>query len=132
MRPVLHVIEASRAHRLKCITSVNSKISDVVVTAAAESADVVIHVVFHHVIGFRCLDERELTDLYGVEQGIHPGQWLYRVEAGGWFDLERTRGVLGFLENMPELVEYVVADRITCVNVLALALPVIEVRQQAG
>jgi hypothetical protein len=50
------------------------------------------HVVFRQPIGFRVLDEADLTEYWNTYS--EPRGWLWEVERGGWLELKRDRPFL--------------------------------------
>lgn len=79
-------------------------------------------ITFKNVIGFRVLDEGNLLEFWISEVRV-PG-WLWDVQAGGWFDLEKERG--GFVEgyhDYPERKEYLVIGMDDCVSILTTSEP---------
>jgi len=54
-----------------------------------------------------------------------PGGWLWRISAGGWLDLERTRS--SFITGLgDQYSEFLVLGTDDCVSVIASADPVLE------
>ena len=79
-----------------------------------------VRVVFRDVIGYRVIDEREITEFWNDYS--EPNGWLWEVLSGGWLSLERTRknfNPLGL-----ELREFFVVDNY-CINVLCPETPTI-------
>src|SRR5690606_6455845 len=47
------------------------------------------HVVFRQPVGFRVMDEMDITEYWNTYS--EPHGWLWEVVSGGWLDLERRR-----------------------------------------
>jgi hypothetical protein len=79
-----------------------------------------IYVEFRDVMGFRVLDEGELTEFWSPD--VRPGGWLWQIDQGGWLDLEKTRPFFfAGIGDTPD--EYLVAGVNDCVSVLATSVP---------
>ena len=76
--------------------------------------------IFRDVIGFRVLDERDLTEFWNTYS--EPNGWLWEVQSGGWLDLERERATFNLHEVVPGLREFLVVDD-KCVSVLSRKAP---------
>ena len=76
--------------------------------------------VFRDVLGFRVLDERDLTEFWNTYS--EPSGWLWEVRSGGWQDLERKRATYNSHEVVPGLREFFVVDD-KCINVLCRQPP---------
>jgi hypothetical protein len=68
--------------------------------------------IFRGALGFRVLDERELTEFWNTYS--EPQGWLWEVKRGGWLELEATRSNFNILE-LPTR-EFLVVDDF-CVSV---------------
>ncbi|MFE3443479.1 hypothetical protein ACFXNW_10640 [Nocardia sp. NPDC059180] len=76
-------------------------------------------VVFRRPLGFRVMDEGDLTEYWNTYS--EPNGWLWEVSGGGWLELERRRP--SFWRGQDgALREYLVVDE-TCVNVLCWEPP---------
>jgi hypothetical protein len=82
-----------------------------------------IYIIFKNVIGFRVLDEGNLLEFWDKE--VRTSGWLWKVESGGWFELEKLRS--GFLAQHlgQSNKEYLVTGINDCVSVLADSEPII-------
>jgi hypothetical protein len=69
-------------------------------------------VTFRGALGFRVLDERELTEFWNTYS--QPQGWLWEVKRGGWLDLETMRPNLNLLQFPAR--EFFVVDEF-CVSV---------------
>jgi hypothetical protein len=78
------------------------------------------YVEFAGVIGFRMLDEGDLTEFWNPR--VRAEGWLWQVKAGGWLDLEAIRS--GFMHH-PDGKEYLILGLDGCVSVLSKSAPVI-------
>jgi len=79
---------------------------------------------FDYVRGFRMLDEGDILEFWSADD-YEPAGWIFEVQDGGWFDLERTRS--GFLSyDNDKLREFLVATSNSCLSILALKAPNIE------
>ena len=76
--------------------------------------------VFRDVVGFRVLDERDLTEFWNTYS--EPNGWLWEVRSGGWHDLERIRATFNPGEFVDGLREFFVVDD-KCVSVLCRTPP---------
>ena len=78
---------------------------------------------FDGVRGFRLLDEGDLLEFWGEE--ARSDGWLWEVEEGGWFSLEKLRE--GFVSGITGgYREYLVAGENDCISVIATNEPKIE------
>ena len=75
-------------------------------------------IVFREVIGYRVIDEREITEFWNDYS--EPNGWLWEVLDGGWLSLERSR--VRFNPLQLALREFFVVDNY-CVNVLCAEPP---------
>lgn len=93
------------------------------ITLGFDDIESPIYVVFKNVIGFRVLDEGNLLEFWDKEARV-PG-WIWTVESGGWFELEKLRA--GFLaqDHGNSHNEYLVSGINDCVSVLAESEPMI-------
>jgi hypothetical protein len=83
----------------------------------------VFYIDFINVVGFRLLDERNLLEFWDPQVRV-PG-WIWKIDKGGWFDLEQTRN--GFIENIHEnslIKEYFVTGINECINVMTPSDPI--------
>ena len=81
-----------------------------------------IEVIFKNVIGFRVLDEGDLLEFW--DPNVRAAGWIWKVESGGWFDLEKTR--TGFLTGYQQDLhpgEYLVLGINDCVNIFSVSEP---------
>jgi hypothetical protein len=82
-----------------------------------------VHATFHESRGFRVLDEGDLTEFWNPE--TRPDGWLWRISAGGWLDLERTRPA--FITGLgDQYMEFLVVGVDDCVSIIASAEPVLD------
>jgi len=83
-------------------------------------ADVDITVVFDDVIGFRVLDEGDLS-FWWKDHDLRKG-WLYCVESGGWFELESKRK--DFISGDCDFyLEHLVVGLNECVSIISKSKP---------
>lgn len=82
-----------------------------------------IYVIFKNVVGFRVLDEGNLLEFWDKDVRV-PG-WIWRVESGGWFELEKLRA--GFLaqHHGDSHNEYLISGINDCLSVIAESEPII-------
>lgn len=76
-------------------------------------------VLFPMPIGFRVLDEGDITEFwprYSSDKG-----WLWEVLGGGWLDLERQRAL--FLSGRLDLREFLLTSDGDCISVLVGSPP---------
>jgi len=95
-----------------------------VVTMDSIDGKPMLDVIFNAPVAFRVIDELHLTEFWN-EYSL-PNGWLWRVHAGGYFDLECSRKtfISDFYSTTSPLEEYlIVADQ--CVSVIAVGPPVL-------
>lgn len=82
-----------------------------------------VYVIFKNVVGFRVLDEGNLLEFWDNDIRV-PG-WIWKVESGGWFELEKLRS--GFLaqHHGTNHDEYLISGINDCVSVIAKSEPII-------
>ncbi|MEJ2795233.1 hypothetical protein WAE56_17640 [Iodobacter sp. LRB] len=84
---------------------------------------------FQSVEGLRMLDELDLASVWinSASQAL-ASTWLFKVNAGGWLELESTRDdfYTQHQENQP--YEFLIGGYLECVSVLSLLPPVIQER----
>ena len=80
-----------------------------------------VYVDFTNIIGFRVLDNGNLVEFWNDEC---PSDWLWEVNDGGWFDLEKQREgfVTGYFEK-DLLTEYLVIGIDDCISILSPSAP---------
>jgi hypothetical protein len=84
---------------------------------------------FRNTVGFRVLDERDLTEFWNTYS--EPNGWLYEVEAGGWLELERTRPRFDAPQFYGRVREYFIVDD-KCISVLSNEAPqIVDVREES-
>lgn len=77
------------------------------------------HVVFRDPMGFRVLEEGDLTEYWNTYS--EPHGWLWEVERGGWLELERQRPTF-WRGEQDGIREYFLADD-HCINVVTWTPP---------
>jgi len=77
-------------------------------------------VTFRDVIGFRVLNESDLLEFWNTYS--QPHGWLWRVQSGGWFDLERSREQFDVARVHDTAEEYLVGGD-TCVSIITAHPP---------
>jgi len=95
------------------------------ITLSFEKIDRPIYVTFKRIRGFRVLDEGNLLEFWNPAVRV-PG-WIWLVENGGWFDLEKLRG--GFVESYHDnefLKEYLITGINDCISIFASCEPEIK------
>ena len=107
------------------ISHVNYDLWTLRITLGFEKIDSPVYVEFKNVVGFRILDESNLLEFWDKNEKV-PG-WLWKIESGGWFELEKLRE--GFLaqhhgENHNEFLISGIND---CISVIAESDPIITV-----
>lgn len=78
-----------------------------------------VYLIFKNLNGFRVLDEGNLLEFWNNNIRI-PG-WIWIIEKGGWFDLEKTRN--GFVEGYHEneyRKEYLILGQNDCVSIISM------------
>ena len=82
-----------------------------------------LRIVFRDSLGFRILDERDLSEFWSTYS--EPNGWLYEVLQGGWMELELTRKWFSSPSMFKNLREYfLVGDK--CISVLCQSPPEFE------
>jgi len=79
-------------------------------------------VTFDEVIGFRMLDERDLTDVWS-DPDYDPDASVYKVMSGGWLELEKSRSAFLVDFVADDVQEFLVTSGSECVNVLVRTPP---------
>ena len=122
--PKCKVFEASLRYKEKIMRALHYDGVSLVIDIQGERKFSFARVTFTQVIGFRVLDEHDLTEFwnnYNEQNG-----WLYEVMEGGWLELEISRGRFAsgvmFEKN---LKEYLFVDD-DCISVLSTTPPEIE------
>ncbi|BDU08023.1 hypothetical protein FMUBM48_42860 [Nocardia cyriacigeorgica] len=77
------------------------------------------HVVFRQPVGFRVMDEMDITEYWNTYS--EPHGWLWEVVSGGWLDLERRRPTF-WRAHEDGIREFFLVDD-QCVNVLCWDTP---------
>lgn len=92
------------------------------VTLKFFTSNTLIYVVFRNVVGFRVLNEGNLLEFWNPE--IRVSGWIWEIEEGGWFTLEKLRKefVEGLQENKLRK-EYLVLGINDCVSVITCSSP---------
>ncbi len=105
------------------IFNINYDLWTLKITLGFNDIDRPIYVIFKNVIGFRVLDEGNLLEFWDKDVRV-PG-WIWKIESGGWFELEKIRN--GFLaqHHGKSHNEYLVTGINDCVSVLAESEPII-------
>ena len=89
---------------------------------AAKKAPTAI-VEFETILGFRVLNERDLTEYWPACST--PNGWFFEVQSGGWLSQERERDGSCIAAMNPEAKEYLVTGDDDCVSVLSRGAPVV-------
>jgi hypothetical protein len=107
------------------IVNINYDLWTLRITLLFEKIDRPIYVTFKRIRGFRVLDEGNLLEFWNPAVRI-PG-WIWLVENGGWFDLEKKRG--GFVESNHDnelLKEYLITGINDCISIFSTCEPEIK------
>jgi len=82
-----------------------------------------VYLIFKNVVGFRVLDEGNLLEFWDSE--VRTPGWIWKVESGGWFELEKLRS--GFLAQYHAIShnEYLILGINDCVSVISESEPII-------
>ena len=78
-------------------------------------------VIFQSVIGFRVLDEGDLTEFWRSINSSHG--WAFEITAGGWHDHEKLREGYFVSAHNSQAKEYVFLGCDDCVSVISLEEP---------
>ena len=129
MKAVLRAVPESRRVPYIAISAITSDTHHVVVsgwggTDRMGEGGGPVQVVFNRLIGFRVLDERDLIEFWKAT-GFETGVWLFRVESGGWRDLELTKEDFASFAMWEDMHEYLVTSGTSCVSVLTTEPPLI-------
>lgn len=88
-----------------------------------EALDNRVYVTFNRVRGFRVLDEGNLLEFWDPDTRV--SGWLWQVQKGSWFDLERSRE--GFMSGVNrDYKEFLVLGIDDCVSVITSQEPQID------
>jgi hypothetical protein len=88
-----------------------------------ERVDHPVYLSFNTPKGFRVLDDGDLLAFWNKD--TRPEGWLWKVNSGGWFDLEKQRS--GFVSGLVGgYSEYLVLGQNECVSVLTDGEPLIQ------
>jgi hypothetical protein len=122
--PKCQVLESSLRYKQKVIRALHYDSLSLVIDIQGERKFSFARVTFRKPIGFRVLDEMDLSEFWNNYS--EPNGWLYEVLEGGWMELEAQRQ--GFsshaiFEN--KLKEYLLVDD-KCISVLSANPPEIE------
>ncbi|RKR11954.1 hypothetical protein C8C83_3713 [Flavobacterium sp. 90] len=82
-----------------------------------------IYVIFKNVVGFRVLDEGNLLEFWNPDVRV-PG-WIWKVESGGWFELEKLRNGFVSQHHSIDHNEYLISSINDCVSVISTSEPII-------
>ena len=107
------------------IVNINYDLWTLRITLSFEKIDRPIYVTFKRIRGFRVLDEGNLLEFWNPAVRV-PG-WIWLVENGGWFDLEKFRE--GFVESYHDnefLQEYLITGINDCISIFASCEPEIK------
>jgi hypothetical protein len=79
---------------------------------------------FDSVVGLRVLHEIDLAGFWlGADRQALGSTWLFEVSAGGWFELESTRGDFYTKHEDTRPLEFIIAAYQECVSVLSASHP---------
>ena len=105
------------------ITNVSYDLWYLQITLWFENKKPPLYVRFDGIRGFRLLDEGDLLEFWSDSR---PSGWLWKIEKGGWFDLEKLReGFISAKTERNEIKEYLIGGINDCISVLAYDEPVI-------
>ena len=107
------------------IVNINYDLWTLRISLSFEKIDRPIYVTFKRISGFRVLDEGNLLEFWNPAVRV-PG-WIWLVENGGWFDLEKLRG--GFVESYHDnefFIEYLIMAINDCISIFASCEPEIK------
>lgn len=88
---------------------------------STEEIHQMVYINFTDVVGFRVLDNGNLVEFWSDER---PNSWLWKINSGGWLDLEKQREgfVTGYFENN-QLIEYLIVGMDDCISILSSSTP---------
>ena len=121
--PKCKVYEPSLRYRRKVMRTLHYDALSLVIDIQGESKFSYARVTFRRPIGFRVLDERDLSEFwktYNEKNG-----WLYEVVEGGWMELESQRKMSSLFMFEGKLREYLFVDE-KCVSVISTTAPEID------
>lgn len=122
--PICKVLESSLRYQQKVVRSIYYNGLSLIIDIQGERKFSYARIIFDNPIGFRILDERDLTEFwknYNEKNG-----WFYEVLEGGWLELESKRTSFfstEFFKN--EVKEYLLVDD-KCISILAINPPEIQ------
>ena len=117
LHPKCVLIPEATRYRKKAVRIIRFDEPDLIIEVQGEGFSYA-RIVFRDVIGFRVMDEREITEFWN--EYSEPNGWLWEVLDGGWLSLEKNRKDFNLL-NLPTR-EFFVVDEF-CVNIWCLNEP---------
>jgi hypothetical protein len=122
--PKCKVFEPSLRYKQKVVRALHYDGLSLVIDIQGEKKFSFARVTFRKPIGFRVLDEHDLTEFWNTYN--EQNGWLYEVLEGGWLELESKRERFASQDMFDkELKEYLLVDD-KCVSVLSLNPPNID------
>ena len=105
------------------VTDISYDLHALRITLTFGDREGLVYAIFRESRGFRVLDEGDLIEFWNPQ--TRPDGWLWRISAGGWLDLERTRS--SFITGLgDQYMEFLVLGVNDCVSVIASAEPVLD------
>ncbi len=105
------------------IINVNYDLWSLKITLSFREHPSPVYVIFKNVIGFRVLDEGNLLEFWNPK--TRASSWVWKIENGGWFDLEKLRE--GFLSqhHLESNNEYLILGINDCVSIICTSEPIL-------
>ena len=102
------------------ISCINYDLWTLKITLLFPELECPVYLIFKNINGFRVLDEGNLLEFWNNDIRV-PG-WIWQIDKGGWFELEKTRN--GFVEGYHEneyRKEYLILGQNDCVSVISMS-----------
>ena len=104
------------------IVNINYDLWRLTITLNFEEQKEPVYVTFENIVGFRVLDEGDLLEFWDNEK--RASGWIWEIEHGGWFELEKSRN--GFVSgHSNQNTEYLILGINDCVSVIGNSKPLI-------
>lgn len=114
VRPSCSIVKESRRYTRKVVRGVRFHADRLILDIQGDEFSFA-QLVFEGIIGFRVLDERDLSEFWN--QYSEPNGWLWEVHSGGWCELERNRTGFSSADLFSDMREFFIVDD-KCISVL--------------
>lgn len=120
--PQITSIKTFNSDQTPEITNISYDLWTLQITLQFSKGEPPVYIKFKDIEGFRVIDEGNLLEFWNPK--IKTDNWLFKVNNGGWLDLEKSRkGFVSGVSPSDNLKEYLVAGCNDCVSVLTLMEP---------